>query len=156
MQARIFLGGTIGTNTWRVDVIPELTRRGIPRDALYDPPVADWTEEDQAREDTVKRQAAYQLYVIAHPGGSADAVSAYSLVEAVMGLYDHPDRTIVAFDTSEMTGHVAKTMRKIGKDLRERFPTAPIFDDRSAAIDWLVSHWLDDQDNAMSHVLGGL
>ena len=145
MQIHVFLGGTIGTNTWREEVIPELTRRGIPREALYDPIVDDWTEEVQAREDAIKRQCAYQLYVIAHPGGSSDAVSAHSLVEAVMGLYDRPGQTVVAFDTSGMTGHVLKAIHKIIKDLHERFPTAPIFENLSAAIDWLASHWLDDQ-----------
>jgi hypothetical protein len=93
-------------------------------------------------EDAVKRQASYQLYVIAHPGGSSDAVSAYSLVEAVMGLYERPGQTVVAFDTSAMTGHVLKAMRKIIRDLQDRFPDAPIFDNnREAAIDWLVSHY---------------
>jgi hypothetical protein len=145
-MARVFLGGTVGTNTWREEVIPELTRRGIPAEALYDPPVDAWTEEIQAREDAVKREAAYHLYVIAHPGGSSDAVSAYSLVEAVMALYDRPRGTVVAFDTSAMTGHVLKAMRKIIKDLQGRFPDAPIFDNnRDAAVDWLASHWLADR-----------
>jgi hypothetical protein len=63
MIAHVFLGGTVGTNTWREEVIPELTRRGIPAEALYDPPVDAWTEEIQAREDAVKREAAYHLYV---------------------------------------------------------------------------------------------
>ena len=146
MIARVFLGGTVGTNTWREEVIAELTRRGIPAEALYAPPVDDWTEEIQAREDAAKRQAAYHLYAIAHPGGSREAVSAYSLVEAVMSLYDRPGQTVVAFDTSGMTGHVLKTMRKIIRDLHHRFPDAPIFDDnRDAAVDWLASHWLADR-----------
>jgi hypothetical protein len=144
VSVQVFLGGTVGTNTWREDVIPELTRRGIPLEALYDPPVDDWTEEIQAREDAAKRHASYLLYVIAHPGGSSAAVSAYSLVEAVMGLYDRPGQTVVAFDTSGMTGHVLKVMRKIIRDLQERFPDAPIFDNnRDAAIDWLVSHYYE-------------
>jgi hypothetical protein len=142
MIAHVFLGGTVGTNTWRDEVIPELMRRGIPAEVLYEPPVDDWTEEIQAREDAAKRQASYQLYVIARPGGSSDAVSAYSLVEAVMGLYDRPGQTVVAFDTSGMTGHALKAMRKIIRDLQDRFPDAPIFDNnRGAAIDWLVSHY---------------
>ena len=86
MSVQVFLGGTVGTNTWREDVIPELTRRGIPLEALYDPPVDDWTEEIQAREDAAKRQASYQLYVIAHPGGSSAAVSAYSFGGSCDGL----------------------------------------------------------------------
>ena len=144
MSVQVFLGGTVGRNTWREDVIPELTRRGIPLEALYDPPVDDWTEEIQAREGAAKNQASYLLYVIAHPGGSSAAVSAYSLVEAVMGLYDRPGQTVVAFDTSGMTGHVLKVMRKIVRDLQERFPDAPIFDNnRDAAIDWLVSHYYE-------------
>lgn len=138
----IFLGGTVGANNWRIDAIAELTRRGIPRGALYDPTVDVWTEEIQAREDAVKRDATYQLYVIAHPGGTSDAVSTYSLVEAVMGLYDAPARTIVSIDTSVMSGHAKVALRKVLKNLRARFPSAPIFDEPHAAVDWLASHYL--------------
>jgi hypothetical protein len=53
---------------------------------------------------------------------------------------------VVAFDTSGMTGHVLKAMRKIIRDLQQRFPDAPIFDNnRDAAVDWLASHWLADR-----------
>jgi hypothetical protein len=49
VSVQVFLGGTVGTNAWRDDIIPQLTRRGIPLEALYDPTVDDWTEEVQDR-----------------------------------------------------------------------------------------------------------
>lgn len=145
MSCLVFLGGTAGNNHWREErVIPELLARGISEKALFNPIVSDWNEEAQAKEDEVKRTADYMLFVISNPLTPGNEVSAYSLVEAVMALYDDPNRTVVALDTTGMSPHVTRAMVKAFKDLRRRFPGAPIFDSLDEAINWLARH-LDEE-----------
>lgn len=137
----IFLGGTVGSNNWRTEiVIPALLERGIPETILFNPVVEHWGPKEQENEDEVKRSARYLLYVLASPDpqGSTANISAYSLVEATMHLYDAPERTLVLLDTTGMPKHTAKAMTKAVKDLRQRFPAAPIFDDYEDVIDFLV------------------
>ncbi len=140
---QVFLGGTCGSNPWREQlVIPGLLARGIPAQALFNPVVAQWDAQAQAREDEAKRTATYQLYVIANPDPQAQTanLSAYSLVELVMALYDAPERTVVVFATTGMADHTAKAIRKAAQDLYERFPSAPIFTDYTDAVEWLAAH----------------
>lgn len=124
----IFLGGTVGVNDWRKErAIPLLEQIGVPREAIFDPVVEDWDEAAQANEDRVKREATVLLYYIASPSTGASDVSAYSLVEAVMALYDDPARTVVVFDTAGMSPHVTKAINKAEFDLLARFQHLPIF-----------------------------
>src|SRR5579883_1293934 len=127
----IFLGGTVGANNWRSEiVIPALTKRGISAETLFNPVVQHWDRQAQEREDEVKRTADYLFYVLASPDphGQTSNVSAYSLVEATMHLYDSLERTIVVFDATGMPEHTAKAMAKAIEDLHRRFPSAAIFD----------------------------
>lgn len=143
---RVFLGGTAGNpadpayNRWREDrVIPALCAAGIPADCLFNPVVTDWNSEAQRREDEIKSDPnTFMLYVITNPRTSGSEVSAYSLVELVMALYDEPKRTVVAFDTSELSPNTAKAITKAMNDLCRRFPSAPIFDSIEDATGWLA------------------
>lgn len=141
-QDIVFLGGTCGDNHWREEiVIPGLVQRGIDPSRLFNPVVEHWDEEAQKREDETKRSAHYMLYVIASPDpqhAEINNVSAYSLVELVMALYDAPDRTVALFDTTGMAGHVVKAINKSVKDLQARFPQAPVFTDYTELVDWLA------------------
>lgn len=137
----IFLGGTIGANTWRTDiVIPALIARGIAEADLFNPVVEHWNEQAMKNEDAAKRTADYLLYVLASPDphGSTANVSAYSIVEATMNLYDAAERTVVVLDTTGMAKHTMKAMTKAISDLRKRFPAAPIYDNYNDAIEYLV------------------
>ncbi len=137
---QVFLGGTCGSNTWRETiVIPGLLERGVSVGQMFNPVVSDWNEQAQAREDEAKRTMEYMLYVIASPEPGTTDVSAYSLVELLMALYDAPERTVALFDTSGMQNHTAKAIRKSLQDLRARFPEAPIFTEYNALMDWLAS-----------------
>src|SRR2546423_14768504 len=101
----IFLGGTVGANNWRTEiVIPSLIERGVPAEILFNPVVEHWDKQAQEREDDAKRVADCLLYVLASPDphGHTSNVSAYSLVEATMHLYDALDRTVVVLDTTGM------------------------------------------------------
>lgn len=140
MVKQVFLGGTCGANHWREDiVIPELLARGVDPQSLFNPVVSHWDAAAQAREDEVKRTADYLLFVIVSPDprGQTANVSAYSLVELVMSLYDAPERTVALFQTDGMVPHAAKAIDKSVKDLRERFPDAPIFSAYLPLLDWL-------------------
>lgn len=128
MSNVVFLGGTCGVNEWRKDeAIPFLTELGVPQSAIFDPVVDDWDAAAQANEDRVKREAAVLLFYVASPGTGASDVSAYSLVEAVMSLYDEPGRAIVVFNTAGMSPHVTKALDKSERDLRGRFGDALVF-----------------------------
>lgn len=149
MNKRIFLGGTCGDNHWRENiVIPGLLERGIASEQMFNPVVEHWDEAAQQREDQAKAHAAYQLYVIASPDPSAPDVanvSAYSLVEATMSLYDASQRTVVLVDTTGMDRHTAKAITKAAMDWRKRFPAAPIFIEYPVLIEWLANELREEQ-----------
>lgn len=142
MDTIVFLGGTCGDNRWREEiVIPALLERGVDPSCLFNPVVKHWDEAAQRREDRAKQVAAYQLYVIASPDpGTPEVanVSAYSLVEATMGLYDAPERTVILMDVTGMAKHTAKALLKSVADWRQRFPGAPIFVEYAALVEWLA------------------
>ncbi|HEY0754250.1 MAG TPA: hypothetical protein VGD98_09830 [Ktedonobacteraceae bacterium] len=144
MERTIFLGGTVGAHPWREQiVIPGLLAKGVPEQAIFNPVVTSWDEAAQQREDQAKADPTYLLlYVLASPEYQPESVtvSGYSLVEAVMSLYEAPRRTVLVFDTALMSRRTAKGMRKAAQDLQERFPTAPIFLTYAEAIVWLAEH----------------
>jgi len=135
----VFLGGTAGGNPWRERFIEALVGRGASRDALFNPVVKDWNEEAQRREETAKAEASHLVFYVADPKQDGNPLSAYSMVEATMALYDKAERTVVVFDTDGMSGHPLKAMNQALKVLRTRFPNANIFGTRQEALDWLAA-----------------
>lgn len=134
----VFLGGTCGNNNWRNGLIERLVARGVDPSFLFDPVVPDWNEVAQAKEDQAKESATYMLYFLGDPMQDDNRVSFYSLLEATMGLYDAPARTVVVFDSTGMPKHAEKSNAKACKDLKRRFPEAPIFASLQEAEDWLL------------------
>lgn len=138
----IFLGGTCGNNNWRPGLIKEVEGILPPGDpatyTLFNPVVADWNAEVQAREEEMKAKADLHVYYLASPKlESPTDVSAYSLVEASMALYDHTANTLVVFDNSEITGHSLKAMNQALKVLSKRFPEQ-VLGSYQALVDRLV------------------
>lgn len=131
----IFLGGTCGNNNWRNDFTSELVKRGVPPEAIFNPVVPNWTPEDQAKEEEAKSRATSMIFYIADPKQEGINVSAYSLVEATMALYDSPKSTVVVFDTEGQTGHVLKALKQSEKVLRKRFPNAAIYGTEEEALE---------------------
>ena len=134
----IFLGGTAGKNPWRGPFTEQLIGLGVAQEAIFNPVVADWNAEAQAREEEAKKNASHLVYYIASPMQEGNPLSAYSMVEATMGLYDMPDRTVVVFDTDGMDGHPLKAMKQTAKILRARFPDAMIYDNVTDAVEGLA------------------
>jgi hypothetical protein len=134
----IFLGGTVGKNDWRDSFIDEAVQRGVERTSLFNPVVANWNEEAAKKEEEVKAAATSFVFYLADPKDGENHVSAYSMVEATMALYDNPDKTVVVFDNDGITGHAAKAMKQTEKVLRTRFPGATILASRADALDWLT------------------
>ncbi len=134
----IFLGGTTAKNPWRDNFISELVKRGVPTDVLFNPVVANWDAEAQEREEAAKRDATHLVFYIASPMQEGNPLSAYSMVEATMALYDKPDRSVVVFDTTGMEGHPKKAMDQALKVLKARFPNEHIFGTSALATDWLA------------------
>jgi len=138
MAISIFLGGTAANSTWRTSFTEELVAAGVSPDTIFNPVVPDWTPECQAAEDAAKATAKYNLFYLCDPKQEGNPVSVYSLVEAVMGMYDQPSNTVVVFDNAGYSGHALKSLTKSEKDLRKRFPNGLIFGSRDAALDFLV------------------
>lgn len=139
MSKLVFLGGTAGGNPWRDGFIEALVGRGASRDAFFNPVVADWNEGAQRREEAAKAEASHLVFYIADPNQHGNPLSAYSMVEATMALYDKAERTVVVFDSDGMTGHPLKAMNQTLRVLKARFPGANIFGTRREAIDWLAA-----------------
>lgn len=134
----VFLGGTVANSNWRTDFISALVQAGVDSESIYNPVVPDWTPECQAAEDAAKATAKYNLFYICDPKQEGNPVSVYSLVEAVMGMYDRPCCTVVVFDNAGYSGHALKSLDKSEKDLRKRFPNGLIFGTREAALQFLI------------------
>jgi hypothetical protein len=134
----VFLGGTCGNSQWRETFTDELVDGGIPKAKIFNPVVADWTEECQTREDEAKRTAKFVLFNITDPEEKGNPISAYSIVEAVMGMYDNPERTLVVFDTGAFSNHALRSIQKTEKDLKSRFPSGRIFSDLSDCAEFII------------------
>ncbi len=73
---KIFLGGTCAETTWRDELIPELTKRGIE---YFNPVVSDWTPDCIVIEDHEKQNVCgTHLYLI-----TPEMQGVYSIAEAV-------------------------------------------------------------------------
>lgn len=135
----IFLGGTAANNDWRTRFTKELVNIGFKEDQIFNPVVADWNDEARQREEKAKSEAAWLVFYLADPKQDGSPVSAYSMVEAVMALYDKPHATVVVFDVTEMSGHALKQMNQTAAVLRTRFPKGNIFSTPKEAIDWFAN-----------------
>lgn len=133
----VFLGGTCANNNWREDFTAKLIAAGVAADTIFNPvlpPGQDWTTADADREHDAKANARINVFYIADPKQEGNTFSAYSTCEAIMELYDGLRKPVVVFDSDGMSGHPAKAMRQIAKDLRHRFPAAAIFEAPDVAI----------------------
>ncbi len=142
MNDLIFLGGTIGCNHWREErVIPGLLARGVDPACLFNPVVDVWDEQARAREDCVKAQARYQVYVLASPEPASptptDHLPAYNMVEATMALYE--GKAVIVLDDAHLAPRARTVLQKCFADWRARFPGAPLFTDYEAMMDWLAA-----------------
>lgn len=140
MSISIFLGGTCANSVWRTDFTSALIAAGVPAETIFNPVVPEWTPDCQAAEDAAKATAKYNLFYLCDPKQEGNPISVYSLVEAVMGLYDQPSNTVVIFENEGYSGHALKALIKAEKDLRKRFPNCFIFGSRDAALIFLISH----------------
>lgn len=127
MSKLVFLGGTVGNNGWREGFVKHFTDLGVDGNLFFNPVVADWNEEAQKNEERAKKEASHFLFYLADPKQDGNPLSAYSMVEATMALYDSPETTVVVFDSEGITGHALKAFNQAQKVLRKRFPNANIF-----------------------------
>jgi hypothetical protein len=135
----IFLGGTAGNNDWRTSFIADAVAGGIPAAILFNPVVADWNAAAQAAEEAAKASATSLLFYIGSPRQEGNPLSAYSMVEATMSLYDAPERTVLVFDLDGIEGHPLKALKQMAAVLKKRFPNADILPSRTEALAWLIA-----------------
>jgi hypothetical protein len=138
MSKLVFLGGTVANNGWRIPFIDALVEQGVDRQALFNPIVADWDDEAQRREEEAKAKATHLVFYIADPKQEGNPLSAYSMVEATMALYDKTDRAVIVFDSTGVAGHPLKAIEQAARVLRARFPDANIFSTLEEAKEWLA------------------
>ena len=137
MPPLVFLGGTAANNPWRKQFVENA--KGVPASVFFDPVVAVWDEEARRREEEAKAMASHLVFYIADPRQDGNPLSAYSMVEATMALYDKPLISVVIFDTTGMGGHPLKAMNQTFRALKARFPSSYIFATPDEAVAWLVA-----------------
>lgn len=144
MPRSIFLGGTVGTNTWReAVVIPGLIERGVSLDQIANPQRAEVVVDPAAKAlvELHKTNATILLYTIALPYPSRQAltqISAMAIADAICGLYDDPARTVVMIDLAGMSTITRCEIAISVAKLRQRFPEVAIFDDYEKLLDHLA------------------
>lgn len=140
MSKLIFLGGTCGGNNWRQDFISNLVKSGVKEDQIFNPVVPEWNDAAQVAEENAKANCSHMIYFISDPKEEGNPVSAYSLLEAAMGLYDKPETTVVIFDHDAVANnkHIAKVFKQSEKILKKRFPNANIFGSLAEAVAFLA------------------
>ncbi len=141
LNKMVFLGGTCGNNNWRDGFTEKLIAGGVSKESIFNPVVKDWNAKAQEAEELAKKEASYLLFYIANPKLEGISVSAYSLVEATMALYDKAAQTVVVFDFEGIEGHSLKSVKQSMNVLRVRFPSADIFGTIDEAADYLVSEF---------------
>lgn len=159
----VFLGGTCGLNNWRADFIEALKAKGFTDAEIFDPVVADWNEAAVAAEEKAKKEATHLVFYIADPKQEGNPLSAYSMVEATMALYNYEmlkalyesfvhqslgpaenlggPKVVVIFDTAGMAekSHPQKAMNQTLKVLRKQFPKDAIFATPQESIEWFAT-----------------
>lgn len=135
---KLFLGGTCGNNNWRKGFIKSLIDKGVKPELIFNPVVKDWNEQAMIAEEKAKQVCEFLLYYISDPQQEGINISAYSMVEATMGLYDKPKTTVVVFDKRPFTNHVLKAIKQAENVLKKRFPDALIFASPEEAINFFI------------------
>lgn len=135
----VFLGGTCGNNNWRESFTASLVAGGVPAERVFNPVMtvpttsASWMSEEDA-----KANSQYLMFFIADPKQEGVTISAYSMVEATMGLYDKPEQTVVVFDLTGIENErVVKATNRTQKLMKQRFPNANIFGTVEEAVAFL-------------------
>jgi hypothetical protein len=122
MSNILFLGGTVGKNNWREGFIQRVTEAGVPVESLFNPVTPNWDEEFQKLEDGIKGNSDNTLLFYIGDTQDGTGLSFYSNTEAILALFEQPERTIVAYDLEGLEGHALKAMKKTAADLSARFP----------------------------------
>lgn len=138
MMQTLFLGGTIG-NDYRERLTKTLVEQGVRPEQIFNPVVKHWDQTAQQREDEKKADSSVLMLYYLCADEAGNFLSFYSLHEAEMGLYDEPTRTALVFDYEGMVPRATKRLYKVYKDLKVRFPEAPLFESIDDATIWLLA-----------------
>jgi hypothetical protein len=135
---KVFLGGTAGNNHWRDVFISSLLKDGIKEEQILSFQAKTWTNELQNKEERAKKIADYFFFYLGSPKQKGKIFSNYSMVEAVMALYDHLAKTVVVLDFAGMKNDQKKVLVQLVHILKKRFPKARIFSSLEEANAWLL------------------
>lgn len=101
-----FLGGTCNESTWREELISQLSDKV----EFFNPVVDDWTPECQAREDKVREEAKYVLFVI-----TSQMTRVFSIAEVVDCSNKRPESTLFCVIPDGFDKGQAKSLKAVSK-----------------------------------------
>jgi hypothetical protein len=145
-QRLVFLGGTVGHNRWRRELLRLLDARGAPLQQCFDPVVPEWTEAAREREERAKRDATLLVFYLGNPQEPGIPLSAYSLLEAGLAVCNDPLRTLLIFDFDGVTGHARQQLEQSEKLLRAHDPRVPVLYSLGDAAARIAAHLADAAD----------
>jgi len=138
----VFLGGTSGSNPWRLGLIERLAARGIDRDVFFNPVVEDWNDEARQREEEAKAAADLLVFHLGNPQQPGNPIGAFSLVEATVAVCDTPERALLIFDLESVEGHARRVLEETRKLLRARGSPAVLCESLGEAEEYLARRLL--------------
>jgi hypothetical protein len=142
-QRLVFLGGTVGQNPWRKELMRLLDALGAPAGRCFDPVVPAWTAAAREREEHAKRDASLLVFYLGDPQEPGNPVSAYSLLEAGLAVCNDPLRTLLIFDLDGLTGHARQQLEQSERLLRAHDARVPVLHSLREAAARIAAHLAD-------------
>lgn len=148
----VFLGGTVGTATWRDGFIEKLASLDPAlSNHVFNPLVDEWTPEDKVIEDKAKREADFHIYYLTNPNAVDSTISSYALVEAAARVKEAPEQTLIVFDdTASYPKHLQKQIDATKDLIRSNPDYRLLFGNLDGAAEWLAPRLLKEKQAPIS------
>jgi hypothetical protein len=138
----ILLDGTVGSHPMRQEIVQKLLAAGVPDQILKNSAFAQYRATEKRLEAKWREQATLLVYGIGSPMQSDNTwLSEKALMIAQHSVRINQARSVVYFDYRGLRPgtHPFKTLAKMEKDLRQRFPNANIFNSQDDMVAWIVN-----------------
>lgn len=131
------LDGTVGNNPWRTKFLEKAQAAGLDTSKFFNPVVPIWSPELAKREEAIRQHATLHIFYLGSPMQEGRQLSGMALAQAHRQLYREEDNVVIIYNYDGIEGHQLKTFKKMIRDMQGRWPSANIFEDMDAAINWL-------------------
>ncbi len=136
----ILLDGTAGANGWRIPFMKKLQEAGFGADEIFNPVVANYNQEAKRREAKARKAATMHMFYVASPFQNDNPMSLNAMGRSLYALQNHPHKTVIVTDDTDIEGHHKKSFAKYVKDMKRDYPLAAIFDNTDDALEWIIRH----------------